>query len=65
MLQYHALKQKELESGAEFVDREIPDDLALRDMGTNVDDFIRLTKIIRLDTVNSSHNKQQYLLLLI
>ena len=37
---YHALKQKELVSGAEFVDREMRECLTLRDMGINVDDSI-------------------------
>ena len=31
-LQYHTLKQKELKYGAEFVDREMREYLALRDM---------------------------------
>ena len=33
MLNYHALTQSETESGAEFVDRELREYLALRDMG--------------------------------
>ena len=40
LLQYHALKQKESKSGAEFVDRVIRKYLALRDTGINVDDAI-------------------------
>ena len=37
MLQYHALKQKESESGAEYVDREMREYLALPDVGINID----------------------------
>ena len=43
------------ESGAELVDRELQKYLALRNMGINVDDSIRLTKVIRHETNNSSH----------
>ena len=57
MLQYHALKQKESESGAEYVDREIFEYLALRDMGIYVDNSVRLTKFIFQDTINSSHKQ--------
>lgn len=55
LLHYHSLKQKEGESGAEFVDREQREYLALREMGINVDDSLRLTKFIQQDTTNSKH----------
>ena len=57
MLQYYALKQQESEAGAEFVDRDMRQYLALRNMGINVDDFKRLIKFIRQDTINSSHKQ--------
>ena len=50
MLNYHALTQGLSESGAEFVDRELREYLALRDMGVQIDDSIRLTKFIQQDT---------------
>ena len=53
MLRHHALKQKEAEFGAEFVNRKIRRYLALHDMGINVDS-IWLTKFIGQDTTNSS-----------
>lgn len=55
LLHYHSLKQKEGETGAEFVDREQREYLALREMGINVDDSLRLTKFIQQDTTNSKH----------
>ena len=54
IFQYYALKQKESESDADFVDREMRVYLALRDMRINVDDSIRLTKFVGQDTINSS-----------
>ena len=45
-LNYHALTQGESESGAEFADRELRENLALRDMGVQIDDSICLTKFI-------------------
>ena len=50
MLHYHALKQKASDSGAEFVNREMCEYLALRDMCTNVDDSICSTKFMQQDT---------------
>ena len=55
LLRYSSLKQLENESGAEFVDREQKEYLALRDMGINVDDSLRLTKFIQQDSTNSKH----------
>ncbi len=55
LLRYSTLKQNEGESGADFVDREQKEYLALRDMGINVDDSLRLTKFIQQDTTNSKH----------
>ena len=55
MLQYHALMGKKSESSAEFVDEEMREYVALRDMGNNVDDSIRLTKFIWQDTIKCSH----------
>ena len=55
MLHYHALKQNESESEAEFVHRELRENLALRDMGVQIDDSIRLTKFIQQDTTNKKH----------
>lgn len=55
LLQYSTLKQNEGESGADFVDREQKEFLALREMGINVDDSLRLTKFIQQDTTNSKH----------
>jgi hypothetical protein len=49
------LKQLETEIGAEFVDREQKEFIALREMGINVDDSLRLTKFIQQDTTNSKH----------
>jgi hypothetical protein len=45
----------EQESGADFVDREQREYTALREMGINVDDSLRLTKFIQQDTTNSKH----------
>ena len=47
ILNYHALTQGKYESGAEFVDRELREYLALRDMGVQIDDSIPLTKFIQ------------------
>lgn len=55
LLRYSTLKQQEGETGADFVDREQKEFLALRDMGINVDDSLRLTKFIQQDTTNSRH----------
>ena len=55
LLHYHSLKQQESETGAEFVDREQKEFLALRDMGINVDDSLRLTKFIQQKTTNERH----------
>jgi hypothetical protein len=55
LLRYSTLKQQEGESGADFVDREQKEFVALRDMGINVDDSLRLTKFIQQDTTNSRH----------
>ena len=57
MLNYHALTQGESKSGAEFVDRELREYLALRDMGVQIDDSIRLTKFIQQDTTNTKHKQ--------
>ena len=57
MLNYHALTQGESESGAEFVDRELREYLALRDMGVQVDDSIRLTKFIQQNPTNTMHKQ--------
>ena len=62
MLQYYVLKQKESESGADFVDIRTREYLALRDMGLNVDDSIRLTKFKQRDTINSSNNRPRHTL---
>jgi hypothetical protein len=55
LLRYAILKQLEGESGADFVDREQKEYTALREMGINVDDSLRLTKFIQQDTTNSKH----------
>ena len=55
LLRYSTLKQQEGETGADFVDREQKEFVALRDMGINVDDSLRLTKFIQQDTTNSRH----------
>lgn len=55
LLRYYSLKQSEAESGADFVDREQREYLALREMGINVDDSLRLTKFIHEETTNSKH----------
>lgn len=55
LLQYYSLKQQEAETGADFVDREAREYNALRDMGVNVDDALRLTKFIQQDAANSTH----------
>ena len=57
MLNYHALKQDESKSGAEFVNRELREYSALRDMGVQIDDSIRLTKFIQQDTMNTKHKQ--------
>jgi hypothetical protein len=54
-LRYSSLKQNEGESGADFVDREHKQFQALQEMGINMDDSLRLTKFIQLDTANSKH----------
>ena len=43
MLQRHALEQKESESGAKCVNRDMLENLALRYMGLNADNSILLT----------------------
>lgn len=55
LLRYSTLRQQEGETGADFVDREQKEFLALRDMGINVDDSLRLTKFIQQETTNSRH----------
>ena len=55
LLHYHSLKQLEGESGAEFVDQEQRENLALQQMGINVDDSLRLTKFMQQGTTNSKH----------
>jgi hypothetical protein len=55
LLRYSTLKQNEGESGADFVDRAQKEFLALREMGINVDDSLRLTKFIQQDRTNSKH----------
>jgi hypothetical protein len=55
LLRYSSLRQQETESGADFVDREQQEYLALRDMGIQVDDSLRLTKFIQQDCTNSKH----------
>jgi hypothetical protein len=55
LLRYSTLKQQEGESGADFVDREQREYTALREMGINVDDSLRLTKLIQQETTNSKH----------
>jgi hypothetical protein len=50
LLRYSNLKQNEGESGADFVDREQKEFLALREIGINVDDSLRLTKFIQQGT---------------
>ena len=55
LLRYSTLRQQEGESGADFVDREQREYTALREMGINVDDSLRLTKFIQQDTTNSKH----------
>lgn len=55
LLRYHSLKQTEDETGADFVDRERKEFLALQDMGVNVDESLRLTKFIQQNTTNSRH----------
>ena len=57
MLNYHALTQGESKSSAEFVDRELREYLALRDMGVQIDDSICLTKFIQQDTTNTKHKQ--------
>jgi hypothetical protein len=55
LLRYHSLRQADNESGADFVDREQKEYLALREMGINVDDSLRLTKFIQPGTTNQKH----------
>ena len=55
LLKYHSLKQEENESGADFVDKEQREFMALQDMGVTVDDTLRLTKFIQEQTTNSKH----------
>jgi hypothetical protein len=55
LLRYSTLKQQEGESGADFVDRKQREYTALREMGINVDDSLRLTKFIQQETTNSKH----------
>jgi hypothetical protein len=50
LLRYSTLKQQEGESGADFVDRGHREYTALREIGINVDDSLRLTKFIQQDT---------------
>ena len=57
MLNYHELTQGESEYGAEFVDRELREYLALWDMGIQIDDSICLTKFIRQDTTTTKHKQ--------
>ena len=57
MLNYHALTQGEFESGAEFVDRELREYLALRDMGVQIDDLIvRQSSFSRILPIQSINN---------
>ena len=56
LLKYHSLKQEEGESGADFVDKEQREFMALQDMGVTVDDTLRLTKFIQEKTTNSMHS---------
>jgi hypothetical protein len=55
LLKYHSLAQKEEESGADYVAREQQEFVALRAMGVDVDDSLRLTKFIQDKTTNSQH----------
>jgi hypothetical protein len=57
LLRYSTLKQQEGESGADFVDREQRENTALREMGINVDDSLRLTKLFsrKQQTQSTSH----------
>jgi hypothetical protein len=57
LLKYHALKMDPQETGPQFVDRERRSYLALREMGVNLDDSIRLTKFIQDKTTNSEHRQ--------
>ena len=57
MLNYNVLTQGESESDAEFVDRELREYLALRDMGVQIDDSICLMKFIQQDTTNTKHKQ--------
>jgi hypothetical protein len=57
LLKYHALKMVNSESGAELVDRERKEFLALKEMGVNVDDSLRLTKFIQDKTTNAAHKQ--------
>ena len=54
---YHALTQGVSKSGAEFADRELREYLALRDMGVQIDDSIRLRKFFLQDTTNTKHKQ--------
>jgi len=55
LLKYHSLAQKEQESGADYVAREQQEFVALKAMGVDVDDALRLTKFIQDKTTNSQH----------
>jgi hypothetical protein len=55
LLRYSSLRQLETETGAEFVGREQKEFIALREVGINVDDSLRLTKFIQQHTTNSKH----------
>jgi hypothetical protein len=55
LLKYHSLSQQANESGADYVDRERKEFLALKGMGVVVDDNMRLTKFIQDKTTNSQH----------
>ena len=57
MLNYHALTQGESVSGAEFVDRELRECLALRDMDVQIDYSVSLTKFIQQDTTNTERKQ--------
>jgi hypothetical protein len=56
LLKYHSLAQQESESGADYVQREQHQYLALKAMGVNVSDSLRLTKFIQDKTTNSQHH---------
>jgi hypothetical protein len=56
LLRYSCLKQKLVLSL--LIASEQKDFIALREMGINVDDSLRLTKFIQQDTTNSKHKSQ-------